>query len=37
MATGIIAGAVFVGLFIMWAILPSRIKRSHATRDNEEH
>jgi hypothetical protein len=36
MLTGIIAGIVFVGLFATWVILPSRIKKSHATEEEEE-
>lgn len=34
--TGIIAGAVFVGLFVAWVIVPSRIKKMHESKVEEE-
>ncbi len=36
MLTAILAGVAFVGLFATWVILPSRIKKSHMTEDEEE-
>lgn len=30
--TGIIAGAIFVGLFVAWVIVPTRIKKMHESK-----
>jgi hypothetical protein len=33
--TGILAGAVFVVLFIGWAVVPSRIRKMHESKTEE--
>jgi hypothetical protein len=32
----IVAGSVFVGLFFAWVVLPSLLKRRHASRSERE-
>lgn len=34
--TGILAGLVFVGLFIAWAVVPNRIKKMHEAKNKRE-
>ena len=34
--TGIIAGAIFVALFVAWVIAPSRIKKMHESKKEME-
>jgi hypothetical protein len=36
MLTGILAGVAFVALFAIWVILPSRIKKNHVSREEDE-
>ena len=34
--TGLIAGAIFVGLFVVWVIVPTRIKKIHEAKTKED-